>query len=132
MQNRNRFQTQAVRHVLDSPRGQRYCCSPLLPSQWPIRELLGGSPRRLNTSMSRTPSEVWEAQDPRLARLVAVKFLRPGLLARAEFLSAVRRLQTLHHPNIVDVFELFEEDGRAYLVTRSEERRVGKEGRSRG
>src|ERR1039458_2266718 len=54
MQNRNRFQTQAVRHVLDSPRGQRYCCSPLLPSQWPIRELLGGSPRRLNTSMSRT------------------------------------------------------------------------------
>src|ERR1039458_9165454 len=117
MQNRNRFQTQAVRHVLDSPRGQRYCCSPLLPSQWPIRELLGGSPRRLNTSMSRTPSEVWEAQDPRLARLVAVKFLRPGLLDRAEFLSAVRRLQTLHHPNIVDVFELFEEDGRAYLVT---------------
>ena len=74
---------------------------------------------------------VFLARDPRLGRNVAVKVLRPALAAdpaardrfRREALAAGR----LDHPNVVPALDAGEEDGCPYLVSRSEERRVGKE-----
>jgi hypothetical protein len=57
--------TQAIRHVLDRPRGQCNPGAPLLPSQRTVRGLLGGSPGGLiSTYMSHTPlvsSRYWVA-----------------------------------------------------------------------
>src|SRR5487761_1619851 len=44
MQNGGRCSSQMLGNVLDGPRSQRHSCSPLLPTQWPLRRLLGGPP----------------------------------------------------------------------------------------
>ena len=58
LQDRYRFPLQAVGHVLDCTRGERYPGSAMLPLQWPLRGLLGGPPRMTSTFMSRTPPTV--------------------------------------------------------------------------
>ena len=56
LQNRNRFPPKTIRHVLDGSRSQRHHRPAVLPSQRPLRGLLGGAPGGLtSTSMSRTP-----------------------------------------------------------------------------
>jgi Tol biopolymer transport system component len=64
--------------------------------------------------------EVFRAEDTRLGRSVAIKFIPPGLADE----SAIRRFQqeakmasALNHPHILTVHEGGEVDGRQYLVT---------------
>ncbi len=65
--------------------------------------------------------EVWLAEDTRLGRAFALKFLAAELVGSAEALSRMHReyevLEKLSHPNIVRVFDLDQdkESGRWYL-----------------
>jgi WD40 repeat protein len=63
---------------------------------------------------------VFKAVQPGLGRTVAVKVLRAGDFAgpdeEARLLSEARVAARLHHPNIVQVFEVGTRDGRPYLV----------------
>ncbi|HLJ50335.1 MAG TPA: protein kinase [Bryobacteraceae bacterium] len=65
--------------------------------------------------------EVWRARDQRLNRMVAIKVL-PAEVAnvparRARFEQEARALAALNHGNIVGVFDIGEENGRAFLVS---------------
>ena len=64
---------------------------------------------------------VYEAEDLRLRRMVALKFLPPGLTADAEarerFVHEARTASSLDHPNICTIHEIDEaEDGGLYIV----------------
>jgi hypothetical protein len=63
---------------------------------------------------------VWKARQIKLNRLVAVKILRPRLTERPEererFRHEALATATLSHPNIVQVIDAGECDGRAYTV----------------
>ena len=65
--------------------------------------------------------EVWRARDERLQRMVAVKILPPDVAndpgRRARFEQEARALGALNHPNVVAVYDVGQEDGRAYLVS---------------
>ena len=71
--------------------------------------------------------EVHEAFDTVLERKVAIKVVHRHLLEDPKtderFMNEARAAAKLVHPNIVTIYEVGE--------SRSEERRVGKEGRSR-
>jgi serine/threonine protein kinase len=64
--------------------------------------------------------EVYEARDTRLNRRVALKILRPELLAdpqsRRRFEREARALSALSHPNICTVFDVGREDGIDFIV----------------
>ena len=59
--------------------------------------------------------EVWEADDTRLGRSVAVKVLRPELSDDPEFLHRfrieARTVASLNHPGIAAVHDYGEDDG---------------------
>jgi serine/threonine-protein kinase len=63
---------------------------------------------------------VFEAHDPRLNRRVAIKTLRPELLAdsraRRRFDREARAISALSHPNICAVFDVGHQDGADFLV----------------
>ncbi len=63
---------------------------------------------------------VYRAQQPKLERWVAIKVLRPDLLAVEEFLTRFRReakaVAALRHPNILTIYDYGEEQGLAYIV----------------
>jgi serine/threonine protein kinase len=64
---------------------------------------------------------VYEARDPRLDRLVAIKMLSPDVtrddMARQRFLVEARAASALDHPNICTIHEINETpDGQLYLV----------------
>lgn len=63
---------------------------------------------------------VYKAHDPVLNRLVAVKTIAPSLGSATEagkrFLREAQSAARLNHPNIVTVYDLGEEQGRAYLA----------------
>ena len=65
--------------------------------------------------------EVWRARDRRLQRLVALKILPREVSGdpsrRARFEQEARALGALNHPNIVCIYDVGEDDGRAYLVS---------------
>jgi serine/threonine protein kinase len=65
--------------------------------------------------------EVWRARDDRLHRMVAIKILPPDvagdLSRRARFEQEARALGALNHPNIVSIYDVGQEDGRAYIVS---------------
>ena len=54
--------------------------------------------------------EVWIAEDPELARRVAIKLVRPGMGGDARYgerlAREARALAALSHPNVVQVFEV--------------------------
>jgi predicted ATPase/serine/threonine protein kinase len=63
---------------------------------------------------------VYEAHDPRLDRLVALKCLPPRLQhdarAKAHFLAEARAAAAIDHPNICTVYELGEAEGRLFIA----------------
>jgi serine/threonine protein kinase len=64
---------------------------------------------------------VYKAQDTKLKRTVALKFLPPELTrdpeAKKRFLHEARAASALDHPNICNIFEIDEtEDGQMFMV----------------
>ena len=63
---------------------------------------------------------VYKAEDTKLHRTVALKFLRPDAVAgeelKARFLHEAEAAAALDHPNICTVHEIDEADGRTFLV----------------
>lgn len=64
--------------------------------------------------------QVWKAEDLRLKRTVAIKFLAPGLArdeqARARLRSEAQMAAALTHPNVATVYELGEAGDQLYIV----------------
>lgn len=64
--------------------------------------------------------EVWEAEDLRLGRRVALKVIPPELAADADrlrrFEREARAVAALNHPNIVTLFSIEESDGRPFIT----------------
>lgn len=61
--------------------------------------------------------EVWKARDPRLDRVVALKFILPDRLQSIkDLLREARTAAALNHPNIVTVLEVGESDDAAYIA----------------
>src|SRR5947209_16541248 len=60
-------------------------------------------------------SAVWLAEDPELARRVAIKTLAPTA-DRARFEREARAAAALSHPNICALYDYGEADGRPYMV----------------
>ncbi len=63
---------------------------------------------------------VYEALDPRIARRAAIKVLRADLAAdpevAARFINEARPVNKVHHSGIVDIFEVAQLAGAAYIV----------------
>ena len=86
-------------------------------------------------------ADVYKAKCHRLNRYVAIKVLKQEYSSDAKFVAKFRAeaqsVAGLSHPNIVNVYDVGEDNGLHYIVMelvegiRSEERRVGKECRSR-
>src|ERR1043166_3042520 len=78
--------------------------------------------------------DVYLAEDTKLGRKVALKLLAKELTQNRDRLSRFDQeayaASGLNHPNILTIYELGDEGGR-HFIARSEERRVGKECRSR-
>ena len=63
--------------------------------------------------------DVYRALDPRLGREVAIKVLRGTLdrVALERFQREARAIASLNHPNVLEVFDVGEENGLPFLVT---------------
>jgi eukaryotic-like serine/threonine-protein kinase len=63
---------------------------------------------------------VYKAEDVRLHRFAAIKFLSGNLTANPDSLSRFRRearaASALNHPNICTIYDVGEEDGRSYIA----------------
>jgi serine/threonine protein kinase len=65
--------------------------------------------------------EVWRARDERLHRMVAIKMLPRDVaedpVRRARFEQEAWALAALNHPNILTIYDVGMDDGRAYMVS---------------
>ncbi|AYY13107.1 serine/threonine protein kinase [Actinobacteria bacterium YIM 96077] len=64
--------------------------------------------------------EVWRATDQILGRTVAVKVMRPDLVAQSgfaqRFLAEARSMATVKHPAVVDIYDFHGDSSEAFLV----------------
>src|SRR6185437_6549429 len=60
-------------------------------------------------------SEVWSAEDLELGRRVAIKLLAPDA-DQARFEREARAVASLAHPNVSQLYDYGEENGRPYMV----------------
>ena len=78
---------------------------------------------------------VYRAKQLSMDRIVALKVMRPEFASRPEFaqdfLREARLAGQLQHANIIAIHDFGDASGRIFFSMRSEERRVGKECRSR-
>src|SRR6478672_453771 len=71
---------------------------------------------RLDELLGRTVmSEVWRAEDLELGRDVAIKLLAPEA-DTARFEREARAVASLAHPNVMQLYDYGESDGRPYMV----------------
>jgi serine/threonine protein kinase/Tol biopolymer transport system component len=88
------------------------------PSEVSAGEQIG--PYRILSELGRGGmGVVYKAEDTRLERTVALKFLAPHLVAdpeiRARFTREAKAAATLNHPNICTVYEIEEIEGRTFI-----------------
>src|SRR5262249_21955754 len=64
---------------------------------------------------------VYEARDPLLQRMVAVKVIRANLVGGADFLQRfqlqARVVARLSHPDILSIYQFYESEGLVFFVT---------------
>jgi len=64
--------------------------------------------------------EVYKAQDTKLDRFVALKFLPPNLTADAEqktrFIQEAKAASAMNHPNVCTIFDIQEDNGQLFIV----------------
>ncbi|TPW18531.1 MAG: serine/threonine protein kinase, bacterial, partial [Elusimicrobia bacterium] len=94
--------------------------NPSRPAQ-PAEEGLLADKYRLRRVAGRGGmSQVWEALDTTLERVVAVKEMAPELAAdpalRVLYAKEARTIATLRHPNIVEIYEILDLPPHLYLV----------------
>jgi serine/threonine protein kinase/CheY-like chemotaxis protein len=79
-----------------------------------------GPYRLLNRIGQGGMGEVWQAEDTRLLRSVAVKILSDHVAGDAEskqrFLREARMAAQLNHPNIATIYSVDEQDGQMYIA----------------
>jgi serine/threonine-protein kinase len=96
-------------------------------SQWDALETENDSPVTINEKYIRGRKigeggmgAVYEGQDNTLRRRVAIKRLRPELQKlereRARFVTEAHNVAKLHHPNIVEIYDVVETAGETYIV----------------
>ena len=83
--------------------------------------VLGGGRYQVGALLGRGGmADVYEAVDTRLGRPVAVKILRPEMVARPDvrrrFEDEARAAARLSHPNVVAVFDTGEDEGSPWIV----------------
>jgi hypothetical protein len=92
----------------------------LAPAQRPVELGRLGSYRVLRLLGSGGMGVVFQAEDPELKRLVALKIMRPGLAAssifRERFLPEVRAMAAVKHDHIVTVYQVGQHDGVLFLA----------------
>ena len=78
-------------------------------------DVIAGRYRLLRRLGRGAMSSVWLAEDPELARQVAVKLLAPTA-DRARFEREARMVATLSHPHVGALYDYGEADGKPYMV----------------
>jgi hypothetical protein len=86
------------------------------------KQLQGGKYVLIERVAEGGMASVWTARMQTLDSVVAVKILSPGLADqpgfRAQFAAEAQRIAHLHHPNIIEVYDLEAEDGLLYIAMR--------------